>query len=36
MNDSDRFNIFDEIQDWSKELEIWRRLALLILLKKVR
>jgi ABC-type lipoprotein export system ATPase subunit len=34
MHDSDRFNIFDELQDWSKKLEIWQRLALLILLKK--
>ena len=34
MHASGRFNIFDELQDWSKELEIWQRLALLILLKK--
>lgn len=34
MHDSDRFNIFDELQDWSKELERWQRFALLILLKK--
>ncbi len=35
MDGSDSYNVFEELEKWSKDLEVWQRAALIALLEKV-